>query len=218
MKRRPFVLAVTVFAFVALALSGVLFTNARNDAARALAAQQQAALVKPHSPVVGPADAPVTVVEFFDPSCEACRAFYPVVKQILSIYPEDVKLVLRYAAFHEGSDVAVRMLEGARRQDAFLPALEALLEKQPDWAKHDGPDLEKAWEIVGTAGVDIAQAKVDGNLQEVTDILTIDAEDAGSLQVQQTPTFFVNGLPLTEFGPQQLYDLITSEVMKARGS
>lgn len=44
-------------------------------------------LVRFHSPVFGPAQAPVTIVEFFDPSCEACRAFHPYVKQILTENP-----------------------------------------------------------------------------------------------------------------------------------
>lgn len=74
-------------------------------------------LIRPHSPMVGPPEARVTIVEFFDPSCEACRAFYPIVKQIMGEYPKDTRLVLRYAALHAGSDEAVRILEAARLQD-----------------------------------------------------------------------------------------------------
>ena len=33
------------------------------------------ALMRSYSPIMGPEDAPVTIVEFFDPACEACRAF-----------------------------------------------------------------------------------------------------------------------------------------------
>jgi len=60
-----------------------------------------------HSPVFGPANAPVTIVEFFDPACETCRAFYPIVKDILAQYPSEVRLVIRYAPLHKGSDVVV---------------------------------------------------------------------------------------------------------------
>ncbi|NMG42229.1 thioredoxin domain-containing protein [Aromatoleum toluvorans] len=34
-----------------------------------------------HSPTLGKADAPVVIVEFLDPACETCRAFYPRVKE-----------------------------------------------------------------------------------------------------------------------------------------
>ena len=43
-------------------------------------AGQSERLVRMHSPVIGSREVPVTIVEFFDPVCETCRAFYPVVK------------------------------------------------------------------------------------------------------------------------------------------
>jgi protein-disulfide isomerase len=42
------------------------------------------ALVRAHAPVFGNPQAKVTIVEFFDPSCETCRAFYPLVKSIVN--------------------------------------------------------------------------------------------------------------------------------------
>lgn len=216
MTRRTIVSATALVLVAVFAVGAMLYTSAVQEAARTQATQQAEAMVRPHAAVIGPEDAKVTVVEFFDPSCEACRAFYPMVKQMMAAYPDEVRLVLRYAAFHEGSDEAVRMIEGARRQGKFTEALEALLDGQPDWATHDGPDIEKAWQLVGAAGVDLDKARADGALPEVTEVLRQDTADAAALSVQQTPTFFVNGRPLDDFGPQQLYDLITEEVMKAR--
>ena len=54
-----------------------------------------ASLVRPHSPSLGPANAPVVIVEFFDPECESCRAFNPFTKQILGEYGDQVRLVLK---------------------------------------------------------------------------------------------------------------------------
>lgn len=88
-------------------------------------------LLRPYSPAFGPADAPVTLVEIFDSSCEACRAYHPVVQEIRRQFPAQVRVVLRYTVFHEGSDEAVRILEAARMQGKFEPVLDALLEKQP---------------------------------------------------------------------------------------
>jgi hypothetical protein len=42
--------------------------------------------------------------------------------------------------------------------------------------------------------------------------LNQDAADIATVGVRQTPTFFVNGKPLQEFGAQQLFDLVQSEV------
>ena len=57
---------------------------------------------------------PQRTVEFLDPACETCRAFYPIVKDILKQYPNDVRLVIRYAPFHAGSDQVVKLLEAGK--------------------------------------------------------------------------------------------------------
>jgi alkylhydroperoxidase family enzyme len=105
----------------------------------------------------------VTIVEFFDPACEACRSFHPNVKKILAQNPDDVRLVLRYAAFQDGSDEAVRNLGAARLQNRFEPVLEALYEAQPVWANHGKPDLEAAWQAAPAGGLDVAQARADAD-------------------------------------------------------
>ena len=116
-------------------------------------AQQGDRLVRPHSPVFGPVNAPVTIVEFFDPACETCRAFYPIVKDILRQYPEDVRLVIRYAPFHPGSDQVVALLEAAKRQDKYEPVLELLLAAQPLWADHGQPQrIKRAAPVVQKGG------------------------------------------------------------------
>ena len=212
MNRRYFVLGVTAAAIVAYGGGAFAFREAVASAAREAAARSSAALFRDHAPIIGPADAKVTITEFFDPSCEACRAFYPIVKQIMELHPGKVRLVLRYAALHEGSDQVVRMIEAARLQDRFIPVLEALLTQQPEWAVHGAPDIEKAWSIAGSAGLDLTKGRADAQSDAVTAVLAQDTADVAAVGLTQTPTFFVNGKPLTEFGPQQLYDLVTSEV------
>lgn len=215
MNRRHFVLGVTATAFAAYGLGAIAYREAVATAARDAATKAGAALFREHAPIIGPVDAKVTITEFFDPSCEACRAFYPIVKQIMGMHDGKVRLVLRYAALHEGSDEVVRIVEAARLQDKFIPVLEALLAQQAEWAVHGAPDLEKAWSIAGAAGLDVARAKTDIVSDGINAVLTQDAADVAAVGLTQTPTFFVNGKPLTEFGPQQLYDLVTSEVTAA---
>ena len=188
--------------------------NTRTGKPKSVAAKApklSAPFVRDHSPVLGPKDAPVTIIEFFDPACEACRAFHPVVKKIMNEFRGKVRLVLRYAAFHKQSDQAVRVLEAARKQGKFLPALEALLEDQPAWAPH-GREGMSFWSFVSNAGVDISKAQEDMKDPKITQVLNTDAADIRELNVRQTPTFFVNGKPLEKFGAQPLFDLVKSEV------
>ncbi|MDO9436948.1 thioredoxin domain-containing protein [Hydrogenophaga sp.] len=171
-------------------------------------------LVRMHSPVLGAQNAPVTIVEFFDPACEACRAFYPFVKQLLAQYPTQVKVVIRYAPFHTGSDQVVQLLEAARRQGQYEAALEAVLAAQPQWADHHQPQPQLAWNALGGLGLNIAQARADAQRPEIAAALAQDVEDLGVLQVSKTPTFFVNGRSLPSFGPEQLAALVADEVRR----
>jgi protein-disulfide isomerase len=178
--------------------------------------QQAARLVRMHSRVFGPQGAPVTIVEFFDPACETCRAFYPVVKDLLAQYPNDVRLVIRYAPFHQGSDQVAKLLEAARRQNKYARVLEAVLAAQPQWADRGQPNIGQAFKVAGQAGLDLDKAMVDVQKPEVTAVLQQDVEDLTALEVTKTPTFFVNGRGLPSFGREQLTALVAEEVAKAR--
>lgn len=169
-------------------------------------------LERTYSPSFGSESAKVTIVEFFDPACEACRAFYPFVKKMMDENPNDIRLVLRYAAFHKGSDEVVLMLESARRQGIYNEVLVPLLARQNAWASHGSPSLSTAWEIAEEAGLDIVKAREDMKDPDLIRVLEQDTADIKSLGIQKTPTFFVNGKPLETFGSQQLYDLVQSEL------
>lgn len=211
MNRRTIVISTAVAAVAVFTGGAALYGGGTPKAAPPAPVAEQT-LVRMHSPVMGPASAPVTIVEFFDPSCEACRAFYPIVKQLIAQTSGQVRLVLRYTPLHEGSDEAVRILEAARKQDRFEEVLEALFAKQPEWAVHGAPDIDKAWEIALATRLDLVQAKRDAVSPAVDAVLAQDVADMKANDVRQTPTFFVNGKPLTEFSPQGLYNLVGAEL------
>lgn len=159
MNKRLSVIVAALAAIVIFAAATYMYTPRK--VVEAPAPVEETSLVRKHSPVIGKADAPVTIVEFLDPSCEACRAFYPIVKSVLAEYPDDVRLVVRYAAFHQGSDEAVRIIEASRHQDKFEQVLAALFENQDRWAAHELLQLKQAWEVARTAGIELMQARLD---------------------------------------------------------
>jgi protein-disulfide isomerase len=175
-----------------------------------------ARLIRPHSPVIGPATARVTIVEVLDPACEGCAAFAPIVHGILFVHPDDVKVVIRFAAFHKGSDEAVRLLEAARQQGKFEAMLDALFSRQAEWASHEAPNIAHIWKIAADAGLDVARARKDAAAPRVDEILRQEKEDTIALRVAQTPTFFVNERPMLEFGSKQLTALVESELERTK--
>lgn len=178
--------------------------------------QNERRLVRAHAPVTGPKDARVTIVEFFDPACETCRAFYPIVKDLMRQYPNDVRLVVRYAPFHQGSDQIVRLLEASKRQGKYWEVMEMLLAAQPSWADHGKPNLEAAYAVARQVGLNIDHALVDAKADEVSAVLKQDTDDLVALEVTKTPTFFVNGRALPSFGVDQLNRLVAEEVNKSK--
>lgn len=216
MKRRTIVLG-------ALAVGAGTFAGGSWYVARQREAEQAAveraaleaqpdALVRPHSPILGPADAPVTLVEFFDPSCEACRAFHPVVNELRREFPDQLRVVLRYTPFHEGSDEAVRILEVARRQNLFEPVLDILFDQQPAWALHGKPRMDLAWQLAGQAGLDLERAKSERLHPDITGVLNQDMADVQAMGIQGTPTFFVGTERLTDLSIENLRAAVSNVV------
>ena len=168
-----------------------------------------------YSPRLGHDEAPVQLVEFLDPECETCRVFYPYVKQILDRYGDKIQLVVRYAPFHRNSMNAVKILEATREQNKYWMSLEHLFANQPIWADHHNPKPEKIWDLLLQIDVDIEKVKNTMNNQDIAARIQQDINAVDELGVRKTPSFFVNGRPLLEFGLDQLLALIDDELKKS---
>jgi protein-disulfide isomerase len=216
MKQKT-LLGVALACLLGAFILATLIYNIEPDADSApLPPAQLAALQRAHAPSLGPAQAPVTIVEFLDPACETCAAFYPIVKQILTTDPQRLRLVVRYAPFHKGSDQVVAALEAARKQDKFWPALEALLASQREWVQHHVAQPERIWPILERAGLDLARLRADIAAPEIARVIEQDLLDAQLLQVSKTPDFFVNGRPLASFGEEPLRELVAETLRHAK--
>ena len=168
------------------------------------AAEETDRLVRAHSPTLGPASAPVTIVEFLDPECEACRAMYPIVKRVLQEFDGRVRLVVRYSTFHRNSAYAAGLLEGARAQNKYWELMDVFFARPPEWASHDAPKPELLMDYARALGLNAEQLGSTATQAEVQQRLSQDAEDGRALGVARTPTFFVNGRPLPQIGYEPL--------------
>ena len=132
-------------------------------------------------------------------------------------YEGKVRLVLRYAPFHQGSETIARSLEASRRQGKFWETLELVYAKQNEWADHHQPRPDVMWQYFPSVGLDVEKLREDVRAPEVEAVLRQDMADAITLGVRKTPTFLVNGRTLQRFGLRELQALVGDTVMEAYG-
>ena len=215
MKNQKLILAsVGLIVLLTYFLGSHFFKPDQNKKLEVKSVNQSELFERDHSPTFGNKNAKVTIVEFLDPECETCRTFYPLVKKLISKYPDQVRLVVRYTPFHKNSKLMVRILEAARKQGQFWPTLETLFRFQPNWGSHHNPRPELVWEYLPLIGLDIEKIKKDMNDPAIQKIIDLDISDGKELQVRKTPTFFINRKRLERFGYDQLKKAVESEINK----
>jgi len=138
----------------------------------------------------GPADAPLTFVEYGDYQCPFCGAAYPVVKRVQEALGTKLRFVFRnfpLTQMHPYALIAAEAAEAAALQGKFWEMHDLLFEEQallnpeiiPSWAKRIGLNLEQFEN-------DRKQSVVEGRIKE-------DRQSGIRSGVNGTPTFFING-------------------------
>ncbi len=209
MNRKTLFISVAGLLVLAFAVAVVLYQQS------ASVSRNQSALEREGAPIKGPDDAKVTIVEFFDPACGTCRDFYPLVKRLIDQYPGKVRVMVRYAPLHAGSDQVVRMLEAARYQGKFWQALELLFRSQDRWVVNHRSQPMRALTVLRVLGLDMERFSADMNRPELVQTIQRDVQDGRTLNVRATPEFFVNGRPMPSFGYDQLSRLVKEAVADA---
>jgi len=213
MQNKKIVL-ISIVVLIAIFLGGgYAYKNAQTEKSVAMAKEQALLFERPHSIVIGNKDAKVQLVEFFDPACATCAQFHPYVKDLLKKNNGKVKLVLRYAPFHQGSNYAVKMLEGAKEQGKFMETLEFMFATQKYWIEHHVVNPRTLWNMLPKVeGLDMEKLGKFMNDPKADIIIKQDLSDAQKLGVTKTPGYIVNGKPLQTFGLKNLIDLVNSEL------
>ena len=214
-QKKLFVLAAALL-IAAIALSVFLYLKQSGADSAPVSAQNQAALTRTDTPSFGEPTAPVHIVEFLDPACGTCGEFYPFVKKMMAANPGKIRVSVRYAPFHPGSDQVVKVLEAARLQGQFSQTLEALFASQAVWVQNHHANVDLIWGPLGGLGLDMARLKSDMNSPEIAQRVQRDLADANSLGVAMTPEFFVNGKPMPSFGYEQLKTLVDDALARAK--
>lgn len=212
MKKHLIFLFSAIFLVLLFVFGSFFYKNQQSKKIGFMAKENVSMFVREHSPTLGSDNAKVYLVEFMDPACETCRAFSVFVKKLMAANPDKIKLVLRYAPFHDGADYFVKILEAAKKQGKYWETLEVMYKTQPYWASHHNPQPQLIWQFLSRVGLNLEKIRNDMNDPAIRKLIEQDLADAETLNVRKTPGFFVNGKPLPSFGYNQLRQLVEAEI------
>jgi len=164
---------------------------------------------------IGPADAPVTVVEAFEFACPACETARGVMAEMAKAYPEDVRVVYRNFIVHPPvATLPAQAGCAANKQGKFAPMAELIWDKGFNAGRNLGADnMEK---LAQEAGLDLDRFKADMNGDECRKRVQEEHTSLARVGVNATPSIFVNGRYVARRSPDQFKALIEEELVKAR--
>ncbi len=140
------------------------------------------------SPIKGPPDAPITVIEFADFECPACRAAAPALDAVIE-ETDDVRLVFKNFPLniHPHAEKAARAAVAAGRQGKFWEMHHALFSMDPPLTP------ERLKQVAQKLSLDMEKFDEDLRSESVADAVAADRKLGERVDLSATPTIFING-------------------------
>lgn len=141
------------------------------------------------SPLLGPQNAPITLVEFSDFQCPYCIRAVTELQAIMQTYPTQVKLIFKQFPLDTHSQAALASVAAlaAHRQGKFWAMHDAL------FAQRGRLSPEIILKAAGDVGLDMNRFSADVNSAEIRKAVEKDRNDGETAGVDSTPTLFIDG-------------------------
>jgi protein-disulfide isomerase len=163
------------------------------------------------APILGAADAKVTIVEWADFQCPYCGRVGPTLQQVMKEYGDDVRIAFKHLplSFHDKALGAHQAAEAAHRQGRFWEFHDLIFANQ----RQLGEKIYTRYAL--ELGLDLKQFKKDMASSSVNDRVQEDLKVAQSLGISGTPTFVINGKTLSGAQPFAAFkSVIDAELAK----
>lgn len=159
----------------------------------------------------------VTLVEYADFQCPACKQYHPIVKELLRAFPDQLKLVFKnfpLISIHPNALPSAIAAEASGMQDKYFEFADLLYEQQEEWSGLPDP-TDKFEEYAKSIGLDVERFKKDLSDPSISKLIEDHRSEGITNGVAGTPTFFVNGQRINT--PSSLEDfkkIISDELAK----
>lgn len=145
--------------------------------------------------VKGNRGASIVLVEYSDLQCPACRAYYPMIKQLADENGERIAVIYRHfplTSIHKNAEPAARAAVAAAEQGKFWEMHDLLFEKQRFWSEEK--DIETLLkQYANDLGLDSVRFSNDFASRAAKEKVENDQRSGNRAAILGTPTFFVNG-------------------------
>ncbi|MEZ4359936.1 MAG: thioredoxin domain-containing protein [Kofleriaceae bacterium] len=172
--------------------------------------------------VLGPVNAPVTIVKVYDFACPYCAQLNPLLERLVADYRGQVRVVYESLVVHPFAAPAHLGACAASKQGKYLAFKKAIWEKvYPAYADARDPSLFDEAHIVEAAkaaGLDGDRLRRDLSSTECKAHLEAERKMAETFHVTGTPSVFVNGTMMTSIGEAQLRSVIDEKLRVAAAS
>lgn len=144
--------------------------------------------------IKGNPEAEVTLVEYSDFQCPACGAYYPVVKQVMEEYGDQIRFEYKHfpLPMHQYAMQAAVAAEAAGQQDKFFEYHDLLFENQETWSQSATPNVLFI-DYAEQLDLDMDQFRRHMNSTLLRDKVREDQAEGRDRNITATPTFFLNG-------------------------
>jgi len=141
------------------------------------------------SPVRGPADAPITLVEFSDFQCPYCSEAVHKLNAVMEAYPGKIKLIFKEFPLdtHSQAALAAQCAIAAHQQGKFWQMHDALFAHRRDLSP--GVLIALGREV----GLDMKRYEQDVNSVQTKKTILKDMDDGDRAGVEGTPSIYMNG-------------------------
>lgn len=166
------------------------------------------------SPVVGKADAKVTVVHFFDYQCPFCVRVGPTIEQLVKEYPGDVRIAYKHhpLPMHAQAMIAAEAAMAAQAQGKFAEMHAKLMENSHALSR------EKIVELASGLGLDVARFTRELDTHVHKPAIEAMTKEAMGIGATGTPATFVNGRYLSGAQPFEAFKKLVDEALAKPGA
>jgi protein-disulfide isomerase len=190
-----------VLAAIIIVLGGIfVISNHHSQSSGASSSASGSASNTPTNHVEGDLSSKVTLLEYGDYQCPACEEFYPTVKAVEAKYNATIKFQFRnlpLTQLHPNAFAGARAAEAAGLQNKYFEMHDALYDDQAAWDTSSTP-LTAFDQFATQLGLNVTKFNSDFASSTVNNAINADLAAFSKTGAEMaTPTFFLNGVQLT---------------------